>query len=171
DYLGSPLDAKTQALLKEAMDEKNIKGAGEKIQNALDAHCLYIVSINPEMRVKVAAGPAKPELVEQGWRQFLVKVVNESGATSPLQAVSPNAISVYSNEGIGPKNNDSDKFYRKKGEALPLTDNAQLWLDLQTFDQQPLGKSLSGLPLEYRIIQLYSRDAGRREAKFFFNVG
>ncbi len=171
DYLGSPLDTKTQSVLKEAMEEKNIKGAGEKIQNALDAHCLFVININPEMRVKVAAGAAKPELVEQGWRQFLVKVVNESGTTSPLQAVSPNAISVYSNEGAGPRNNDSDKFYRKRGEVLPLTDNAQLWLDLQTYDQQPLGKSLSGLPLEYRILQLYSRDAGRREAKISFNVG
>jgi hypothetical protein len=30
---------------------------------------------------------------------------------------------------------------------------------------------LSGLELEYRIIQLYSRDAGRREARISFNVG
>src|SRR5437870_1364573 len=61
DYLGAPLDAKTQATLKEAMEEKNIKGAAERIQNALDARCLFVVSINPEMRVKVAAGLAKPE--------------------------------------------------------------------------------------------------------------
>ncbi len=32
-------------------------------------------------------------------------------------------------------------------------------------------RSLSGLALEYRIIQLYSRDAGKREAKISFNVG
>ena len=46
-----------------------------------------------------------------------------------------------------------------------------LWLELRSYDAQPLGKSLSGLPLEYRIIQLYSRDAGRREAKIAFNAG
>src|ERR1041385_8527574 len=68
DYLGVPLDPKTLSVLNEAMQEKNIKGAGERIQNALDPHCLFVISINPEMRVKVAAGPAKPELVEQGWR-------------------------------------------------------------------------------------------------------
>jgi len=151
--------------------EKNIKIGAEKIQRALDAHCLFVVSINPEMRVKVAPGQAKPELVEQGWRQFLVKVVNESGTTAPLRAVSPNAVSVYSDEGGGPKRSASDQFYREKGQNLPLADNAQLWLELQTYDAQPLGKSLSGLPLEYRIIQLYSRDAGRREAKVSFNVG
>jgi hypothetical protein len=30
---------------------------------------------------------------------------------------------------------------------------------------------LSGLPLEYRMIELYSRDVGRREAKLVFDVG
>jgi hypothetical protein len=171
DYLGSPLEAKTQASLNEALAEKNVANASEKIQGALDAHCLFVVSINPEMRVKVAPGQAKPELVEQGWRQFLVKVVNESGTTAALRGVSPNAVSVYSDEGGGPKRSASDQFYREKGQNLPLADNAQLWLELQTYDAQPLGKSLSGLPLEYRIIQLYSRDAGRREAKISFNVG
>src|SRR2546425_2967955 len=42
NFLGAPLDAKTQTALMEAMEEKNIKGAGEKIQNALDAHCLFV---------------------------------------------------------------------------------------------------------------------------------
>lgn len=171
EYLGSPLDAKTGASLAEALAEKNHKIEAEKIQNALDAHCLFVVSINPEMRVKVAPGQAKPELVEQGWRQFLVKVINESGTTAALRAVSPNAVSVYSDEGGGPKRSASDQFYREKRQNHPLADNAQLWLELQTYDAQPLGKSLSGLPLEYRIIQLYSRDAGRREAKLSFNVG
>ena len=171
EYLGSPLDAKTQASLKEALAEKNLTNASEKIQSALDVHCLFIVNINPEMRVKVAAGPVKSELVEQGWRQFLVKVVNESGTTAPLRAVSPNALSVYSDEGGGPKRSASDQFYRDKGQTPTLADNAQLWLELQTYDAQPLGKNLSGLPLEYRIVQLYSRDAGRREGKISFNVG
>ena len=30
---------------------------------------------------------------------------------------------------------------------------------------------MSGLALEYRIVQLYSRDPGRREAKVSFSVG
>lgn len=171
DYLGSPFSPSEKQAIAAAMKDSDSKRAIEKLQDILDRHCLFGVSINPEMRVKVAAGPAKPELVEQGWRQFLVKVVNDSGTTAALQAVSPNAIAVYSKEDGGPRGSSSDQFYRKKGEALPLTDAAQLWLELQTFDQQPLAKTLSGLPLEYRLLQLYSRDAGRREAKFSFNVG
>ncbi len=171
DYLGSPFGADEKKAIAAATQDSNTNRAIEKLQTILDRHCLFGVTINPEMRVKVTAGPAKPELVEQGWRQFLVKVVNESGTTAALQAVSPNAIAVYSKDDGGPRGNASDQFYRKKGEALPLTDAAQLWLELQTFDQQPLTKTLSGLSLEYRIVQLYSRDAGRREAKFSFNVG
>ena len=61
--------------------------AATRAQEILDRRCLFFVNINPEMRVKVAAGPAKPELVEQGWRLFLVKVQNEAGATAVLHAV------------------------------------------------------------------------------------
>jgi hypothetical protein len=171
DYLGSPLDAKERDSLSQAFTEKEVKIGVGKIQDVLDAHCLFIVNINPEMRVKVAPGGAKPELVEQGWRQFLVKVINEAGTTATLRAVSPNAVSVYTDEGGGPKRSASDQFYREKGQDLAMADNGQLWLDLQTYDAQPIGKSLGGLPLEYRIVQLYSRDAGRREAKISFNVG
>jgi hypothetical protein len=39
------------------------------------------------------------------------------------------------------------------------------------FNDRPMKRPLSGLGLEYRIIQLYSRDAGKREAKISFNVG
>jgi hypothetical protein len=171
DYLGSPFEANTQASVTEALAEKDVTNANAKVQSALDPHCLFVVNINPEMRVKVAPGPAKPELVEQGWRQFLVKVINDSGTTAALRAVSPNAVSVFSDDGGGPKGSASDEFYRAKGQNLPLADNSQLWLELKSYDAQPLGKSLSGLPLEYRIIQLYSRDAGRREAKISFNAG
>ena len=46
------------------------------LESILDAHVLLIVDINPESRVKVEQGTAKPELVEAGTRLFLVKVVN-----------------------------------------------------------------------------------------------
>ena len=61
------------------------------IQRVLDCHCLVGVDINPQMRVKVAPGPAKRELVEHGWRQFLVKVHNEAGTTAVLRGISSQA--------------------------------------------------------------------------------
>src|SRR5258708_2396156 len=65
DYLGSPLSAKEKKALEAALDGKDTAISSEKVQSVLDEHCLFGVQINPEMRVKVAQGPAKPELMEQ----------------------------------------------------------------------------------------------------------
>ena len=149
EYLGAPL-SDTEARELEAAPSLPPARAIERMQAILDRHALFGVHINPEMRVKVQAGDAKPELDEQGWRVFLVKVANESGTTAKLVGVSPNARKLFNS---------------------PSNEVAGRWLDLAMFDSQPLAPALSGLGLEYRIIQLYSRDAGQREAKFSFNVG
>ncbi len=143
DMLGEPLPASIAASLRAA---KKV----DEIQQILDAYCIAGININPESRVKVQQGPAKPELVEQGWRSFLVKVHNEAGVTAALDAQSPNAIRLH---------------------GSPEQQIAKRWLDLLMFNKQPMRERLSGLEVEYRIIQLYSRDAGRREAKIAFDVG
>ena len=135
-------------------------------QAILDRYCLFAIQINPEMRVKAVQGAAKPELVEQGWRQFLIKVHNEAGTTAPLRAIRPNAQSVH-NANV---RTESDRQLRPRGSDAPLPADADLWLDLQTYDAQPLRPTLGGLALEYRIVQFYSRDAGQREATISFNV-
>ena len=81
ESLGSPLSAADKATLQAALNSSGDAEAIRRVQELLDAHCLFGVSINPEMRVKVSPGPARPDLVEQGWRQFLVKVQNESGGS------------------------------------------------------------------------------------------
>src|SRR5207237_3564140 len=82
EYVGSPLSPREKKALEAALKENDTRVASEKVQSLLDAHCLFGVQINPEMRVKVAQGPARPELMEHGWRQFLVKVENDSGTTA-----------------------------------------------------------------------------------------
>jgi hypothetical protein len=150
EYLGTPLSATDRNALAAAIALPDAARAVERIQQILDARCLLGININPEMRVKVARGPAAAELDEQGWRVFLVKVDNEAGTTATLKAESPNALRLFNS---------------------PAADVPNRWLDLAMFDSQPLAPTLSGLELEYRIIQLYSRDSGKREAKFKFNVG
>ena len=166
EYLGAPLSAKERQAL-DAANEMKDGAALEAIQKVLDTHCLVGVDINPEMRVKVAQGPAAAELVEQGWRTFLIKVNNQAGATAELRVISQNAQSVHDSPW---QKTASDEFYRKHGREAKLSKD-QLWLDLETFNKQPLKKELSGLALEYRIVSLYSRDAGKREAKLAFDVG
>jgi hypothetical protein len=168
DMLGSPFSEADKQAVATAMAQSDSAAGVEALQAVLDKYCLVSVDINPESRVKVAQGPAKPELLEKGWRQFLVKVQNEAGVTAPLRVVSPNAQSLFDG---GASRTPSDRYYRQGRGAGAGATASDLWLDLMSFDKQPLKETLSGLPLEYRIIQLYSRDPGQREAKLSFNVG
>ena len=148
-FLGEPLpveDQKTLATLKAGDGD----AVAAKVQEVLDRHCLALVNINPESRVKVATGPAAQALQEGGWRHFLVKVHNEAGITATLGVDSPQAKPVAN----APQEKVTDR-----------------WLEASMFDARPLEKSLSGLKLEYRILQLYSRDAGKRSAVLEFNAG
>jgi hypothetical protein len=160
-FLGQPLTAEQQTQLDAALAETDPDNSVRMIQQALDPLCVAEVQINPESRVKVAAGPATKQLVEQGWQVFLVKVHNEAGVTAPLKVTSPNA----------------EPSYRvSSGRADPRPsvtpeDVPQRWLDVQMFDGKPLQEHLSGLAVEYRILQVYSRDRGQREATLAFNVG
>src|SRR5260370_1849164 len=90
DYVGSPVSGEVKAAFQTMQHQTNGDFAVEQLQKILDPLCLLVVEINPESRVKVGRGAAEPELVEQGWRQFLVKVHNEAGVTAPLKADSPN---------------------------------------------------------------------------------
>jgi len=70
DYLGTPLSPTDKQALEKAANETDASRAVAAIQNVLDKHCLVDVHINPESRVKVTQGPARAELLENGWRSF-----------------------------------------------------------------------------------------------------
>ncbi|HKE03846.1 MAG TPA: hypothetical protein VKE91_07295, partial [Blastocatellia bacterium] len=161
DYLGAPIKQTDREALEKAGNETDAAKARRTIQDTLDKYCLFDIHINPESRVRVTQGAAAPELVEKGWGAFLVKVRNEAGVTAQLKAESPNALPVYATSRGNPRP-------PQQVTELDVTDR---WLDLAMFNKPPLKPTLSGLELEYRVIQLYSRDAGKREAKISFNVG
>jgi hypothetical protein len=114
EYLGTTLAPEDKTLIRAALEASDASTASERIQQILDKYCLFGVNINPESRVKVLQGPAKPELLEDGWRIFLVKVQNEAGVTAELQAVSPNALSPFNEEW---SNTASDKYFRKTNDT------------------------------------------------------
>src|SRR5262245_41899727 len=95
EFLGEPLTKEQEAALDKAIANTKDDDAIEAIQKVLDPRCLAGVNINPESRVKVARGAAPAQLVEQGWRVFLVKVHNEGGVTADLKATSPNSAPLH----------------------------------------------------------------------------
>ena len=160
-FLGQPFSPALLKRLEAAYLLDDPKKAVKAIQEALDPLCLVGININPESRVKAIQGPATPSLNQNGWTVFLVKVQNEAGVTAPLAVESPNAAPVY---------RKSTNRAEPEASILP-SDIPQRWMDVSSFDDRPLNKALSGLQVEYRLITIYSRDAGRREAKLRFNVG
>ncbi|MBO0722873.1 MAG: hypothetical protein J2P41_18755, partial [Blastocatellia bacterium] len=161
DFLGAPLSATDREALDKALAESDQARAIGSIQNVLDKYCLVEVQISPESRVKVMPGKGKTELLEKGWRTFLIKVRNEAGVTAELKVESPNALPVFGAPSGSPR----------PERSISKLEVADRWLDLSLFTKPPFKPQLSGLGLEYRIIQLYSRDAGKREARLGFNVG
>ena len=163
EQVGEPLSSEDQQGFQAALaDEQQPQRATEKIESILDKRALFVVEINPEMRVKVARGPSKAELVEGGWRVFLVKIQNASGTTAKLRAHSPQGEKVFS------QGNQRGRANAGAADAVPIQER---WLDMQVVERQPLGAALSGMPLEYRMVQFYSRDAGQRSAAVGFDVG
>lgn len=160
ELAGSPLTADERAAIHVALSGSDEAAAVNKVQELLDRLCLVGVQINPESRVKVQAGPASKELIEQGWRVFLVKIDNQAGVTAQLRCSSPNAVPLHESK------NDAEP-----PQTISQRDVSQRWLDVSLFDSPPLNKQLSGLPLEYRVVELFSRDTGKREAKLAFDVG
>ena len=161
EYLGQPLPPAASEAIEAAAGLPDEREAVREMQRILDRFVLIEVEINPESRVRVRQGAAKPELVEQGTRLFLVKVLNQAGVTAPLRLLSPNS---------GPTS------LRSEGKAEPTLELGarevrERWADLSIYSEPPMAERLSGLPVEYEILQAYSRDRGQRSAEIALDVG
>jgi hypothetical protein len=160
--LGQPLSIADRRAFDSALASSDPRQALTQATAVLDRLSLASVTINPEARVSVQAGAAKPALVEGGTRVFLVKVINQAGITAALKVTSPQSgrvsIPAWSNE-PDPTRTITDKDIQER------------WAEITFFDKAPLSESLSGVPVEYRILEVYSRDRGQRAAELKFDVG
>jgi len=160
-YLGQPLDQSDHEAINQAIAGPDEAAAVARLEQILDKYTLMIVDISPESRVKVQSGAAKAELVEAGTRIFLVKVTNKAGVTAQLVAESPNALPIFVQSDLSPE----------PPKVIVAADSRDRWMDLELYDKDPMSPRLSGLPLEYRILTIYSRDRGQRSAAIGFDVG
>jgi hypothetical protein len=161
NYLGQPFATAELRRIHEAIANPDEAAAVRALESILDAHVLLNVDINPESRVKVEEGAAKPDLVEAGTRLFLVKVINHGNVRAPLVVQSPNS---------------GDVYVRSNGSPAPPIqlspqESKERWANISLYQRPPMRPRLSGLALEYAILEVYSRDAGQRSAKISFNVG
>jgi hypothetical protein len=112
---------------------------------AVAPHTLVEVELNPEMRVKVAAGSAKPILTAGQPTAFIVRVENRCGATARLAVTASDLASA-------------------SGEAPS-------WLDLKIVNTKTHSDRLSGAPVEYKLLICRILEPGRREVRLGFDAG
>ena len=160
-YVGAPLTQSQSNSLAQITDGPD-EVFSSAVQELFAERTLAEIHINPESRVKVSPGSAKPLLVQNGWTVFLIRVHNEAGITASIRFDSPQ---------------NGPVFIRSRGQHAPdvtritPADVKDRWLTLQSFEKQPLTEKLSGLLLEYRVVGIYSRDDGQREALLTFDAG
>jgi hypothetical protein len=164
DLIGAPLPDADKKRLDEAAADRDEARAVVAIQAVLDRLCLAGIRIRGEEagppRLEIQTGPAPLELAEQGWRVVLIKVANPAGIDKlELRPDSPNALPLYS-----PSTGRPDPKVISTGEV------SKRFLDLVMFNTQPLVRDLSGLELEYRVLQIYCRDPGRKEVSLGFGL-
>lgn len=162
-FLGSSLSKEDERRLQALQLQPLTTEISKLVQNILDPYCLALININPESRVKVLRGAAKAKLIQNGWVSYLVKVNNEAGVTAQLNVQSPNAATPLYTPSFSARV-DSNKL-------LTAGQVANRFLEIQLYRNRPMLTHLSGLKLEYAILQIYSKDAGQREVELGFNVG
>jgi len=160
-FLGQPLGAAEQDAINTAFANPDPQAAVAQASAVLDRHVLAVVTINAESRVAVERGSAAADLIQDGTRIFLLKVINQAGVTAHLAVESPSSGKVYVQSDNSPE----------PPQKLTNADVAERWADISTYDKPPFEVRLSGLALEYRVLLIFSRDAGQRSARISFNVG
>ncbi|MGO9269641.1 MAG: CehA/McbA family metallohydrolase [Terriglobia bacterium] len=160
-FLGQPLPSADQESINAAFANSAPEKAIAAAESVLDKYALAVVTINAESRVSVQRGSATADLIQDGTRLFLVKVINLAGVTAPLAVQSQNSGAVY----IPSRNSPEPP------QKLTEADVAERWAEITFYNKPPLEEHLSGFPLEYRLLTFFSRDAGQRSAKLSFNVG
>src|SRR5689334_3338321 len=159
--IGSPLKAELEMALSKAAKQRDAK----QLQELLDPEVLFVVSLNPEVRVKVARGPAKAELQQGGFTPVLIKVLNDSTVSEPLRIVSPQSGPVYSGAALGILKRQAQTELNNDENKQGATDR---FLQVEMLIAPPMIRKLSGLEVEYAIGLIYSSEAGKREATIGF---
>jgi hypothetical protein len=163
--IGASLTPRDLKALQEARNSSEKPGIAA-IESIFDPRVLMAVTINPEVRLSVSRGPASANLVQNGWTTFLIKVINEAGATPSLTIRSPQGGKMGRTSSLA-----ITGVHDFTNGAVDAAEARHRWIALAMYDLQPMTAKLSGLGVEYRILQIYSRDVGAREASLIADCG
>ncbi|MBX3253748.1 MAG: CehA/McbA family metallohydrolase [Chitinophagaceae bacterium] len=160
EYIGSALSPEDAKKVEDIRHDVFTGKSVALIQEILDPYCIALLHIDSAAQVKVAKGQAAPKLMQGGWKSFLVKVKNEGHVTRVLEVESPSARSPYHRWDFGIHANDT----------ITREEAANRFLDAQMYTGSTISEHLSGMAIEYAIVQLYSKVAGTLDVELGFSI-
>ncbi len=157
--LGEPLPAPIGERLAERQGSETAETL-EEVGHLLAPYVLVEMAVQDDGRTLCTPGGAPARLVQHGWRSFLIAVRNPHGIVAPLTGGLPGVIGATIRD-TSAKPTLFDRPRESFAGAI-----AKMWLQTKVQDAGPL----SGIPTEYRVVSLYSRDAGTRTADLHFDI-
>lgn len=167
EALGEPI-ADWNNQLGQALSSGGIAAAAIEAERMLDRLALLTAVISPEARIGTQRGAAVPELIQGGWRLFLLRIDNAARVPGRINVSSPEGRPGYA------LSESTDHVWDQRpqpSEHLHHGDIEARWLAVDVYDGPLLPLALDDLEVEYRILQLYARDAGRLNASFAADLG
>jgi len=149
ESVGAPLEAERRARLEALAGETDDAVITRATEAALDPLCVAAVVVGEDGMLTARPRGEPVILEENGWRTFLVKMVNGAGLTGRLRLESPQA---------------------KPIPHGPAEEVDNRWMGLSVFEGRPLAAALSGLGLEYRLVQIYGSQPGEKSGVLEFNI-
>jgi hypothetical protein len=165
--LGSPIAAVDAGQIAE-LSRQSDSVAVEAAEKILDRYTLATLSIASGGTSRVAPAGARKVLVEQGWTMFLVRVANSSGGSDPFLLSA--GFATPGQMGLGLGGMAQRAYLMDTLNKAPLIE--KMWLLAEMYETTPAVRygvefptvALTGAPVEYHVVQLFSRDSGRRSA-------
>jgi N-methylcarbamate hydrolase len=158
--LGDPLPADVTTQLRK-LESSQLPDA--ELVRELEALMRPFVLVDLELDERAGAvsrpGAAPPRLVQHGWRSFLVRVANPHRIDATLVELNHGVFGL-----IDHKSHAARTVLRDTLDSVPRIRDAWLEAKLST------PATLSGLEVEYKVVSVYSREAGTRSGGLMFTA-
>lgn len=165
--LGSPLSDGDAAEIQRLSFATSGASVGEA-ERILSRYTIARVALDAHGYATTTAGGAEPVLVENGWSLFLVRVENPHHVSAPLLVSGTTVPGINSN--LAPATVSAPFSLSQKAwladRQIKGAFIEDLWLAASIHGEQPL----SGFDVEYRVVQLFSRNRGERSAYLAFSL-
>jgi hypothetical protein len=170
EKLGAPVAAADAQQLAALTLQKD-SAAVEAAERILGRYTLSSFAIESAGSVRVTAGQAPRTLIEQGWRIFLVRIANMTKNTNTPKLTTYGGVNNYV-VGATPGRMGvwSDGHFSSRAFLLDTLNKGPLIESMWVTTKLDNTEALLGIPIEYRAVEIFSRDHGLRKAQLIFDV-